>query len=163
VAEPGWSHDIKDPEAFVGRVIERSRLELDHARTERLHQFLLIALWELSLNYQSNGKPACFSNIAYRILPKRIIDWERSPEEGGRTRWQFADRTYERDLPGFIEYGDDVVGAAELDPAERVDSDSAGLDSGRAIGASAYLPPRGMFPDRRIRRPSRRETTRKAA
>lgn len=103
----GWSHDIRDPEAFVGRIVERSRRKLDSHQRERLHQFLLIELWQLSLNYHAGG--ILFSTWAGNTLPRRIIDWERTPEEGGRVLWtkprtgggkQYAE-SYERERPKF--------------------------------------------------------------
>lgn len=96
--EQHWSHDIRDPAAFVARIVTRNGGDLDHHQRERLHQFLLIALWELSLTYDRGDPrfPSNFSGHAGSILPRRVVDWRRSPEEGGRTRWQFAGHTYER-------------------------------------------------------------------
>lgn len=89
-----WSHDIRDPEAFVSRIVALRGGELDFHQRERLQQFLLIALWELSLVFEPGG--IRFSTYAGNTLPRRITDWRRSPEEGGRTKWQFKDRIYER-------------------------------------------------------------------
>lgn len=118
MAEAHWSHDIQDPSLFVGKVISRSHLDLDQQRRERLHQFLLIALWELSLVYCANGKPSSFSSHAGNILPKRIIDWERTPEEGGRTRWQFSDRVYERELPALVPLDDRPDEPVHVEPLD---------------------------------------------
>jgi hypothetical protein len=148
-------HDIRDADAFVGRVIVRSHLELDYHRRERLHQFLLIALWRLSQTYDANGRPSNFSGIAGAILPKRIIDWQRSPEEGGRTIWtkprsgsgkQYAD-SYERQRPQLVSIDDDPehgdVGAT---------LSGGSLDDGEHRLADELRSLR-----KRARRPSRRE------
>jgi hypothetical protein len=159
----GWSHDIRDPAAFVGEVIRRAGGELDHGQRERLHQFLLITLWELSLDYRANGQPSNFSGHAGRILPQRVTDWRRSNEEGGRTKWVFAERVYVRDLPTFVEFDDEFLGTADVDQEERMAAERERLDAERTIGAASYLPPRSYFPDRRTRRTPDRQTTSKTA
>ena len=75
-----WSHDIRDPEAFVARIVTRSGGDLDYHQRERLHQFLLIELWQLSLTYRHGDPrfPSNFSGHAGGVLPRRVIDWRRS-------------------------------------------------------------------------------------
>lgn len=147
-------HDIRDCEAFVASITNRSRRTLDHHQRERLHQFLLIALWKLSLTYRRGDPrfPSNFSGYAGDILPQRIIDWERSPEEGGRTRWQFADRTYERSRPVFSSLDDQQGEALELSTvdAERGGLTSVlGLDRTRDRAALRPADPVGEGPARR--------------
>ena len=121
-----WSHDIDDPDAFVGKVISRSSIDLDHHRRERLHQFLLIELWQLSLRWNppAKYKHKGFDGFARPILSLRVIDWERSAEEGGRTKWQFKGHTHERARPGFVSL-DERPDSAE--PSSTVDSEGSGL------------------------------------
>lgn len=104
-----WSYDIKDPDAFVAKITVRHGGSLTYHQRERLHQFLLIALWELSKTYRPNGRKPNFSGHAGTILPRRVTDWRRTAEEGGRTRWQFRDSVHERVIPTFVSI-DDVEG-----------------------------------------------------
>src|SRR6266496_4464581 len=106
-------HDVRDVEALAAFVIGRSGLELSQQDNEELLTYLIELTWELSLRYDNNG--ISFSTWATATLKRRVIDWQR--RDGGRTRWQFADRTYERELPRFVQADDDL-------PASVSDSDS---------------------------------------
>lgn len=109
-----WSHDIRDPEAFVGRIVEQRGGDLNPHQRERLHQFLLIALWELSRGYNNTDGWSSFSGYAGSILPRRVTDFHRSPEEGGRTKWHFSNGTHrnlERVIPALVSLDDPVGGA----------------------------------------------------
>src|SRR5438132_3110894 len=100
-------HDIRDVEGFCGRIIDRARLELSHQDNEDLWAYLIETTWELSLRFEPGDLK--FSTYATHTLRRRLVDWQR--RDGGRTRWQFADRTYERELPRFVEIDDQLPGS----------------------------------------------------
>jgi len=78
---------IADVEAFTGRIVERSKLYLDHSDREALHAFLVAECWLLSTRY-SPGRIS-FSTWAGATLRLRLVDWQR--QRFGRTRWTFKD------------------------------------------------------------------------
>jgi hypothetical protein len=97
-----WSFDIKDPERFVGNVVSRAGKDFDYHQRERLIQFLLIELWQFSLLEPRPWRNS-FSGWVYPLLRLRVADFERQPEEGGRTKWKFGDgRVYERTRPQHL-------------------------------------------------------------
>ena len=142
ILQGAWSHDIRDPVAFVSHIVSRSSVELDYHRRERLHQFLLITLWEISRDFRPGG--VLFSTYAGNILPRRIIDWQRTPEEGGRTSWTFSatsginsgyrGRTIERVRPDFVPLEDregEAERASTVDAGHDRLSSVLGLDGAR--------------------------------
>jgi hypothetical protein len=129
VPEDHWSHDIRDPVAFCAQYAKQR--DLDYHQRERLVQFLLIALWQLANVYRPGGT-ITFSTFAGHKLPGRIIDWERSAEEGGRTKWVFSSYTYERTLPEFTEYRPEEADTGRAMDTEGSDlQDLLGLDRAR--------------------------------
>src|ERR1043166_9721818 len=95
-------HDVRDAEALAAFVIGRSGLELSEQDNEELLTYLIETMWEMSLHYDNNG--IRFSTWATSTLKRRVVDWQRG--NGGRTKWQFANRTYERQLPSFVALDD---------------------------------------------------------
>jgi hypothetical protein len=126
---------IDDAEAFCWKVIANSNRDLDSGQRERLHQFLLIELWSLSKQYRPGN--VTFSTVAGNTLPKRIVDWERSAEEGGRLKWQFADRTYERELPLVVSFDPELDRVGGARPLHRglPGADPGADDLARLVGA----------------------------
>jgi DNA-directed RNA polymerase specialized sigma24 family protein len=127
-------HDVNDAEAFAAAIANRSRLTLSRDDREDLVQFLLVELWKLSLRYDRGDPkfPPRFGVYATGILQRRVVDWSRS--RWGRTKWQFADRTYERKRPELVSLdGDDrdrlggLVTEGDGDHAPGWDSGLAGL------------------------------------
>ena len=86
-------HDVRDSEAFVAAIANRSQLELGPDDDEDLRQFLLTELWHLGVRYEPSRNRA-FSAYAVAILKRRAVDWQR--QRFGRTVWKFKDRVYER-------------------------------------------------------------------
>jgi hypothetical protein len=110
-------HDVRDADAFVSSVIARSAGRLSYDERERLVQFLRIEIWRLAERYEPGG--ITFSTYAGRTLPRRITDWRRTPEEGGRTFWSFGNgRTYERERPKVVSLDADASLRDRLDSAQ---------------------------------------------
>lgn len=79
-------HDILDAEAFVGRCIHTSGIQLPKDERADLHAEGMLILWELSVRYQDQrpgyDKPGRFSGYAAAYLPKRLQDaWLRMHPE----------------------------------------------------------------------------------
>lgn len=100
-------HDIDDTEALCVFVIKRSGLELSRQDREELLTQLIEDCWKLSLRFEHDG--ISFSTWATTTLKRRVVDWQR--QSGGRTKWQFANRTYERTLPSLVALDDREDGA----------------------------------------------------
>jgi hypothetical protein len=96
-------HDVQDTEAFCARIIQRSGVELRYSEHEELLAYLIETAWELSLEYRPGIIRKGFSTWVGITLSRRITDWQRS---GGRTKWTFHDRIYERTLPQFVPLDD---------------------------------------------------------
>jgi DNA-directed RNA polymerase specialized sigma24 family protein len=96
-------HDIQDTEAFAARIVNRSGLDLDHYGREDLLAYLVETAWELSEQWNPDRNHRTFSGWALVILRRRVSDWQRSKY---RTKWQFADKTYERPAPQFATLDD---------------------------------------------------------
>jgi hypothetical protein len=131
---PLW--DVEDTEAFCAALIQRSRLTLTTVERDDLLAYLIAEAWTLSLRYDPAVRT--FASFAGSTLRLRVIDWYR--RERGRTRWTFADRTYERPLPTLVSLdadrdslGDADAGGAGDSPADRV----ASLDGLLAGGSRA--------------------------
>ena len=90
--------EVEDVEALCSRVIEQSQLELSFHDREDLLAWLLATAWQISEDYEPSDPPR-FAVHLKGLLRKRIIDWQRGKY---RTRWQFADRTYERAQPILV-------------------------------------------------------------
>lgn len=114
-------YDIDDVEAFCVRILERNAKDL--AQPGDYHQqrfqdclaFLIATCWELSSKWGSEGS---FRAGAGTILAARIIDWRRQPVQGGRTRFQFSDRTIDRPRPVMVPLEDrldEAVSGVEVD------------------------------------------------
>jgi hypothetical protein len=101
-------HDIRDVRGFCSTIASR-RLSLSRDDREDLEAYLVSECWKLSLSYQrGNPKfPPRFSVHATRVLSLRTVDWMR--QRFGRTRWQFAGHTYERERPRPLSLDDGVV------------------------------------------------------
>src|SRR5262245_41708092 len=111
-------HDVSNAEGFVASIVQRSKLELGPEDRQDLAQFLLIELWRLSQRYEYEGRPR-FSSYAYRVLPKRIIDWQR--KRFGRRTWKSRGRViHARPRPHVV----------SLDGPERLERDLAPGTSG---------------------------------
>jgi hypothetical protein len=91
-----------DGEQLAARVLTaycRRKGELNPSDREDALAYLVATGWELSLTFDpERGVP--FDSYAYSILSLRVTDWLRKDE--GRTRWQFAGHTYERERPKVL-------------------------------------------------------------
>lgn len=85
-------HDVDDAAAFCAAIAAGSGLVLSVHDREDLEEYLLAVAWELSERYRPGG--VSFSSWAWRTLRLRVVDWQRL--RFGRSKWQFADATYER-------------------------------------------------------------------
>jgi hypothetical protein len=142
---------IEDVEAFTARIVERSPVELSYHERESLHSFLISETWRLSLSYKPGIIRQGFSTWARIKLHQRSIDWTR--KEFGRTRWQFAGSSYERERPSLVPLDDagvvDALPAGAGDPALDSPSDLGGVlgagdrQEARDYRALGLRPPRG--------------------
>jgi DNA-directed RNA polymerase specialized sigma24 family protein len=145
-------HDVDDAERLCAAIVAKSRLELSWHDREDAVQYLLGECWRISVSFNPSG--IRFSTYAYQTLSRRRIDWQRS--RFGRTKWQFADRTYERPHVDLVSLDDperDRLGATiatgPSDPAADSDADLVGLLRERdreRLGDYAEL---GVRPSRR--------------
>jgi hypothetical protein len=97
-------HEIEDVEAYCACILQRSALELSQQEQEDALAYLIATTWELSLRYRPGIIHKGFSTWAGITLRQRISDWHR--QSGGRTKWTFHDRIYERTLPQFVPLDD---------------------------------------------------------
>jgi DNA-directed RNA polymerase specialized sigma24 family protein len=115
-----------DAELLIHRVIRDAHLSLSDDDYQDLFAELLEAAWRFADTRAGADGPErqrAFTTGCYRLLKLRIVDWRRRTH--GRTRWQFAGRTVERErrpdvlsLEGLVAGGrelGDVVGAGTLD------------------------------------------------
>jgi DNA-directed RNA polymerase specialized sigma24 family protein len=128
-------HDLEDTEALCVWIIDRSGLELGYHEREDLLTFLIETAWELSERYEAGG--IAFSTWATTTLKRRVHDWQRGKY---RTKWQFQDRTYEREPPCFTVLEDRPDIPVHTEPLD------AGLHSGPAL--RGLLRERGSEPAR---------------
>lgn len=91
-------HDIRDVEAFCTNIAEGPLRQHNPHQQEDLIAYLVEECWILSTRYQPGG--ITFSTWARATLQRRIHDHLRKRD--GRTTWQFADRTYERERPILV-------------------------------------------------------------
>jgi RNA polymerase sigma factor (sigma-70 family) len=93
-------HDLADVEQLCTRAArkwcERSGTRLSHTDFDDLASFLVAAVWRMAERYDPE-RSSSFEAIVRNRLGNRCTDWLRS--HAGRTRWQFGDHTYERELP----------------------------------------------------------------
>ena len=81
-------YDVRDAEAFVAAIANRSQLGVGPDDSEDLRQYLLTELWVLSpLRALAEVN---FSAWAIATLRLRVIDWQRQRSVGG---WKFSGRT----------------------------------------------------------------------
>ena len=128
-------HDVRDAEAFVAAIANRSQLELGPDDDADLRQFLLTELWLLSTRYEARG--GSFSAWATATLKLRVVDWQR--KRFGRRRWKFSGHTYERPRVEVVSYDDEL------------DSDSLGQDfasNGSDLETDWLSPGRGVHAER---------------
>ena len=145
-------HDIADTEALAASIVHGSGLELSFHDREDLLAFLVATAWQLSLVYEPGG--ISFSSWAGTTLRRRLVDWQR--QRFGRTRWQFAGRSYERARPQLVslddserdQLGDDHA-AVGGDPEVDCDSGLAGLYAARDRTRAADYEALGLRPPRR--------------
>ena len=140
--------DVQDVEGLCASAVPALRnRDLEHYEHEDLLSYLVETAWELSLEFDPGE--CSFSRYLRIRLPQRAVDWKRST---GRTRWTFANRTYERTLPVFTTLDDRPDNA---DSAGTVDVDRVReLDLGRLLGTRGSGPARrngemGTAPDKR--------------
>lgn len=136
LSSPLELHDLRDTEKLCREVLGR----FDRGHGSRLRDdedaiaWLIAECWSLSERFEPDPTGTAFSTYAFRTLSLRTVDYIRRTE--GRTKWQFADRVYERERPvvlsldacapgdddGDVELGE-LVAAGDGDPAARRDSD----------------------------------------
>lgn len=125
-------YEVEDVESLCARVIQHSGLELSFHDHELLLAFLVETAWEISLTYQPSTPPR-FAIYLQGILRRRVVDWQRN--RNGRTRWQFADRTYERPRPQFCSLDDRLD---EAEPGVSVDDEvHSRADLSRILGTGS--------------------------
>jgi hypothetical protein len=135
--------DVNDVEALCGSEIRRSSLNLSPQDWEELLVYLIESVWEASLRFEpglirskSTVNPEAdgqgFGCWARLTLRRRITDWQRA--KLGRTVWKFKDRIYERQLPSFVPFDNELVdslgaafGTSGGDDAPDRHADGAGL------------------------------------
>lgn len=104
-------HDIRNVEAFCADIARRHLGRLGHHDHEELLAYLVEECWLLSVTVYQPSRGS-FSTFAGDALRRKLIDHQRAR---GRTRWQFRDRVYERQLPELV----------PLDPAEHAHAEAA--------------------------------------
>jgi hypothetical protein len=120
------SLDIRDVESFTGRIVERSKLHLDHSDREDLHAFLVAECWLLSTRYSPGG--ISFSSLAGATLRLRVVDWQR--QRFGRTRWTFKNgREHVRERPKLVSLDADDSLSDRLDESLAARSGDPSADS----------------------------------
>lgn len=97
-------HDCRDIEAHCRWIIQHSRITPQPADHEDLLAYLIATAWELSLPPQRWN--TSYTGWATPLLHLRTIDWYRA--RNGRTRWQFADYTYQREQPIVLSLNDQL-------------------------------------------------------
>lgn len=150
---------LDDAVAFCSSYIRRSvKRDLSEADREDLLQELLLACWRAASTF--DPARARFTSYATGVLSHTAVTWERRTYK--RTRWVFKTHVYERELPTFVELGEQhgAVAAPGMDPAERRDPADERLVPGGDIPDAAYQPPGGARARRGARRPPVDETPR---
>lgn len=94
-------YDCDDVEALAERVVALSGLTLSWHEREDLTTYLIETAWQLSLRFDADRLDS-FGAFAWNVLRLRTTDWLR--QRRGRTRWQFADSTYERERPTLVSF-----------------------------------------------------------
>lgn len=112
LSRPWALFDVDDVEALLNVVVARSGAvgRLRHHQREDLLAHLLVVAWQAANSYDPDrGR---FSSLLYRAASLRTIDWVR--QECGRTKWQFAGHTYERERPQPLSLDDEPALGATL-------------------------------------------------
>ncbi len=125
-------HDVEDGERLAAWVIHRSQITLSPEDFEDAHQYLLLELWRLFVDFDpTGGRP--FALLATTVLGRRLVDWQR--KQFGRTIWRFGDgRVYERKPPVFVEFNDSVIGRLDAaEPARGSDRETGGDEAVRGL------------------------------
>lgn len=88
--------DVADVEGLIWKAVGHSTAaaELRPHEQDDLVSYLLAEAWIISERFDASRGSVCFSTFLYASIQRRIVDFVR--RERGRTKWQFADRTYER-------------------------------------------------------------------
>src|SRR5262245_61360915 len=121
-------YDIPDVEDLCTKAAKRwcrqKAIKLTDSDLESLVSYLVVSVWRLSERYDS-ARSSSFEAIVRGRLSNRCVDWIR--QQRGRTRWQFSDRQYERDIPRPISLDSDPMaeslGAVDRNLAASVDTD----------------------------------------
>lgn len=108
--------DVQDVEKFCAHIAtlfcNRTRTRLSAADMEDLVAYLVAETWRLSEKFRPTTPAARFRSYAHGQLCYRCTDWMRSHR--GRSRWQWADHSYERIRPQLVSLdapiGDDGSG-----------------------------------------------------
>lgn len=143
---------LDDTVAFCASFVRRSvKRDLNAEDREDLLQELAVACWRAARTF--DPAKAKFTSYATGVLSHTAVTWERRTFK--RTRWVFKTHVYERELPTFVELGEQhgAVAAPGMDPAERGDPADERLVPGGDIPDAAYDPPGGARSGRRVRRP----------
>lgn len=144
-------HDVRDVEALVQSTIDGSGRYVASLRPHErddLAAYLIGVAWELSLTYNPARGRVSFSSFLGTTARLRIIDWLR--KERGRSKWQFADGTYERERPQLVSLDADDSEHGDLGAAlagSSVDGGESGFtDELRALRARGRRPSRRIHP-----------------
>jgi hypothetical protein len=96
-------HDIPDVEALCSKAartwMAKTECRLSPDEVESLTAFLVVAVWRMSARYDPE-RSSSFKAIVHGRLGNRCVDCIRTHR--GRTRWQFAEHTYEREIPRAV-------------------------------------------------------------
>jgi hypothetical protein len=145
-------HDVDDVEALAARALGDQLRSMGAHLSGHEHEdaitFLVEVVWETSLRFDPE-RCSSFSKFSYQLCRRRTIDFIRA--KNGRTRWQFADSTHERQRPNVLSLDADDPGGRGLDGLERsgmLDPGGGGnpdlaraLERGRSLLARSSYPP----------------------
>jgi hypothetical protein len=95
--------DVRDVEAFAGRIVERYGRDLNAQDRDELAVWLVEECWILSTKHDASKGP--FSKWVGYTLARRTADWRR--QRFGRTRWKFAGHEHVRERPTVVSLDDE--------------------------------------------------------
>ena len=153
LSRPFALFDVRDVEGLALKAInDGQRVELRPHQRDDLCAYLIGEIWALSLRF--DPARGSFAAFAYHTARLRKIDWLR--KEHGRTRWQFAGRTYERERPLLVSLDgpdrhqlDDALATGGGDPASDSDQDLGGVVGARDSARARDDETLGLRPPRR--------------